>query len=147
MILLDTNIVSTILKNKEPAKSKHIARLENYDPNKIAISTITVSELYSGLYQIPESQKIFKSRIEKAISEFINTVNIIGFTKGDECKLGGEIFGKLKATGKTIQFADCLIAATAITNNMIMISNDKHFDYIGEILDMNDMFESWSDLL
>jgi tRNA(fMet)-specific endonuclease VapC len=45
--------------------------------------------------------------------------------------LGGEINADLAATGSKIGIVDCLIAATAIANNLILVNaNTKHFSRI-----------------
>lgn len=53
MIILDTNVISEIIK-KQP--DEHVANwLRNQDTSNLATTAITVAELLAGICQMPEA--------------------------------------------------------------------------------------------
>ncbi len=115
--LLDTNIVSHIVKNE----SKIIQKLFSLPVSSIYISVITYAEIQYGLYKRPSAKAL-----RSAINELIKRVDIL-----DWDQRAADAYGKVKAEleiqGKTIDSLDLLIASQAIANKMILVSDDKVF--------------------
>ncbi|MBI3752549.1 MAG: type II toxin-antitoxin system VapC family toxin [Deltaproteobacteria bacterium] len=119
--LLDTDTCIYWLKgNKDIEK-----RVVNIGLSKIFISFVTLSELYYGVYK--------SKRVEQNLTN-INLLhrklNLMDFNESI-C----EAFGKLKATlekdGKIIDDADLFIAACALEDNAVLVTNnEKHFKRI-----------------
>lgn len=127
--LVDTDIIIYWLKDKYPQIKKKIEKIEEC---RIFISSITVAELYFGAYN---SSKLDDNL--KLISELISEINILNFDPKS-----GEHFGKLKSAlknkGKMLNDSDLFIAATAISNNMILVTNnEKHFQRIENLTTQN----------
>ena len=82
--MLDTNICIYIIKNKPLNVRK---KLESYDFGEIAISSITVSELYYGVYKSFKTEQNLLS-----LNNFLSPFNIVKFDI--ECALA---YGKIRA--------------------------------------------------
>ena len=66
----------------------------------------------------------------KLINELISEINVLSFDPKS-----GEVFGKIKADlkhkGRILNDSDLFIAATAIFNDLILVTNnEKHFQRI-----------------
>jgi tRNA(fMet)-specific endonuclease VapC len=130
MYLLDTNICIYAIKNK-PA---HLfEKIKSNIKNGIYISSLTIAEMEFG---IENSLKPQENRI--ALLKFMSLFNILFFDDMD-----GIPYGKLKATlkkeGKLIGPIDMLLAAQAISKNLIFVTNNiKEFSRINNL-----NFENW----
>ena len=115
--LLDTNIVSHIVKNE----LKVIQKLFSLPVSSIYISVITYAEIQYGLHKRPGAKAL-----KSAINELIKRVDII-----DLDQKAVDVYGKVRADleihGKTIDSLDLLIASQAIANKMTLVSDDKVF--------------------
>jgi tRNA(fMet)-specific endonuclease VapC len=119
--LLDTNIIIYWWKNNNNIENK----IKKYSINNIAISFITLSELYYGAFK---SLK-FDSNILK-IKDLLTKIELIESSSEISCKFG-EIKYNQKKIGKTIDDADIFIASVALVNNLTLVTNNiKHFENI-----------------
>ena len=117
-VILDTNIIIDIFKDKSTLK------LENTIKSEVFISVVSIGELY---FVAQNSNNISKHRLQ--IDDFLKTVSIIEINE----KIAQEyrnIRAKLKKAGTPIPENDIWIATCALTKNMLLISNDKHFQNI-----------------
>jgi tRNA(fMet)-specific endonuclease VapC len=122
--LLDTNICIYFL-NKNGLVVEEIKRIPDED---LAISIITVGELEYGAYN---SEKIENNqrRIE-FLKNKIKTLNI----DFEIVKEYGKIKAKLRKQGNLIDDFDILIGATAIVNNLTLVTNNQqHFSRIENV--------------
>ena len=115
MYLLDTNIC-IFIKNKKPKQV--LERLKSVIEKKIYISSITVAELEYGVYN---SQNIQKNKI--ALVEFLAPFEILDFNDKDAEDFG-RLRAQLKKEGRLIGPYDMLIAAQAISHNLILVTNN-----------------------
>ena len=115
--LLDTNIVSHIVKNE----SKVIQKLFSLPVSSIYISVITYAEIQYGLHKRPRAKAL-----RGAISELIKRVDIVDWDQR-AADAYGKVRAELEIQGKTIDSLDLLIASQAIANKMILVSGDKVF--------------------
>lgn len=121
--LLDTDIVVFFLRNKKNI-AEHLALLS---PNDIFVSEVTVAELEygnrcSGIY---EENKWMVDR-------FLSSVNIVPFS--DAIHLYAEERYRLRMLGQSIEDFDLLIGCTAVSDNLIMVTNNaKHYSRIKDI--------------
>jgi len=127
--LLDTDIVIYWLKNKYPEINKKIKKI---DEECIFISSITVAELYFGAYNSARQEEN-----KQLIDELLEQINVIHFDESAaECF--GEIKSLLKSQGKIICDSDLFIAAAAISNDLILVTNNKrHFERIDRLVITN----------
>ncbi len=120
--LLDTDIIIYWLKNKYPQISD---RINLINKECIYISSITVAELYYGAFNSKR-----KDENISLIDELLANINTINFDENNGKKFG-YIKADLKSKGQIINDSDLFIAATAISNNMILVTNnEKHFKRI-----------------
>ncbi|AEJ18277.1 type II toxin-antitoxin system tRNA(fMet)-specific endonuclease VapC [Gracilinema caldarium] len=117
MYLLDTNIC-IFIKNKKPKQVlDHLHQVINQN---LYISSITVAELYFGVFN---SQNIEKNHI--SLVEFLAPFKILDFDDED-AKEFGRIRSKLKKEGKLIGPYDMQIAAQAIAKKLILVTNNTN---------------------
>lgn len=117
--LLDTNIIIYLLKNSEPLTSN----IQKYDPTEIAVSGFTEAELRFGIENSKEENKL---KNESATNLVLSL-----FTRLYQNENVSTQYGILKAylvknkiyTPKLEM--DLLIAATALANNLTLITNNK----------------------
>lgn len=115
--LLDTNIVTAILKKNEKIRKK----LEEvaFRGEEVFISAITYYEIKRGLLATNATRQL--SNFNKLCQEYqvllLDDIAII--------ERSAEIHADLKRRGRPIQDADILIAATAIARGLILISDDS----------------------
>ena len=116
--LLDTNIVSE-LNRTEPNENvlKQFSRLSHI----CAISAISWQEMIYGVEKLPDGKR--KSNIKNFLQTFRNHTEIIPY---DSFAAGicGELSAKCEKESSPISYSDSQIAATAIANNMILISRN-----------------------
>jgi tRNA(fMet)-specific endonuclease VapC len=117
--LLDTNIISYYLKGIENLKERITTNIDS-----LSISIISYYEIISGLQSIDANKRI--NEFEK----FCKLIDIINLDKASilaSCK----IYASLKKSGKLIDDIDILIAGIALSNNLVMITdNTEHFNRI-----------------
>ncbi len=124
--LLDTNICIYIIK-KNP--SKVIEKFRRLKPGSVAISSITVSELYYGVYK---SSRQNENMI--ALQEFLQPLEVLDFCSEDALEYG-KIRTQLEEKGKLVGAMDLLIASIAKRNNLILVTNNtKEFTRIPELI-------------
>ncbi len=114
--LLDTNICIYIIKKKPEEVIKRFLKMK---PDSIAISSITVSELYYG---VAKSSKPNENTI--ALEQFILPLTVINYNKEDSI-FYGKLRAKLEQKGKLIGAMDMLIAAQALSRDLILVTNNE----------------------
>ncbi|MBD2602980.1 type II toxin-antitoxin system VapC family toxin [Scytonema hofmannii FACHB-248] len=116
--LLDTNIVSYILKRKNTTVENKL-RETRRSGQDVFISCITYYEVKRALLYANATSQLAEFNLfhQKYQILFIDDIEII--------EKACEIHADLKTKGTPIQDADILIAATAITRGLILVSNDS----------------------
>ena len=127
MVVLDTNIIIDHLRQKQAKETLLLAVAREAAKENLAISTITVQELYEG-----KSTRNLKT--EEYLLDIIMPLKILPYTY-EVAQLSGEIARDLD---HSIEFADAAIAATAIVNGAILATlNKRHFAGIKNLELMN----------
>lgn len=115
MYLLDTDIVIYALKGHRGV----VENLKNRLHSEIAISAVTLMELYYGAYK---SQNI-ESNLAK-VNRLETVLEILPADRGIV-----ETFGRLKSNlekkGRPLDDFDLILAATALSHNMVLVSNNQ----------------------
>jgi len=123
--LLDTNICIYIIKKKPEEVIKRFLKMK---PDSIGISSITVSELYYG---VAKSSKPNENTI--ALEQFILPLTVINYNKEDSIAYG-KLRARLEQKGKLIGAMDMLIAAQALSRDLILVTNNgREFKKIEEL--------------
>ena len=122
--LLDTNICVFFLRGKESVKEQIL----NKGIDNCCVSEITVAEL---LYGVACDEYKFRENMEK-VNEFIDIMPIVPITNVLQEYAHQKAI--LKKEGKLIDDMDLFIGATAISNNMILVTdNEKHLNRLSKI--------------
>jgi tRNA(fMet)-specific endonuclease VapC len=115
--LLDTNIFSYIFKRNMTVgnKLKQVSR----SGNEVFLSCITYYEVKRGLLAVNATRQLadFQNFCTDYEVLFLDDMEIIE----QACRIHAD----LKIKGRPIQDADVLIAATAITRGLVLVSNDS----------------------
>jgi tRNA(fMet)-specific endonuclease VapC len=114
--LLDTNTCIYIINKKPPSA---ISRIRSKQPEEVAISTVTVAELEYGVHR---SQRIDQNRI--ALLEFLVPLTILDFDQG-AAAVYGSIRASLESRGTPIGPLDLMIAAAAMSQGLILVTNNE----------------------
>jgi tRNA(fMet)-specific endonuclease VapC len=119
--LLDTNICIYVIKQKP----LNVLETFNKYANQMAISVMTIAELLHGV----EKSK-YQAKNLKIVEDFISRLEIIDYKMGD-AKQYGIIRADLEKRGEIIRVNDLHIAANAINNGLILITNNtKEFNKV-----------------
>jgi tRNA(fMet)-specific endonuclease VapC len=113
--MLDTNICIYIIK-KKPVKV--LETLKRLDIGDVCISAITLAELEYG---VEKSQQRERNKI--ALTSFLAPLEILPFSASDAVTYG-EIRAALEKRGQVIGAYDLLIAAHALSKNLILVTNN-----------------------
>ena len=113
--LLDTNTCIYVINKKPPSA---VARIRSKHVEDVAVSTITIAELQYGVYR---SRKTDQNRI--ALLQFLVPLIILDFDQG-AAAVYGSIRGSLESRGTPIGPMDLLIAAQAMSQGLILVTNN-----------------------
>lgn len=119
--LIDTDWVIHYLNGAVAITQK----LEELKPEGLAISIITLAEIYEGIFysKNPEAS-------QKGVNDFLEEVSILGI-KEDICKIFGQERGRLRRQGNIIGDFDLLIAATCLHYSLTLLTNNvRHFERV-----------------
>lgn len=130
--LLDTNICAFALRNKPPSVAD---RIRQHAPEAIVVSTITVAELRFGADKSPKPEVN-----HEMLSKFLLTFDVLDFDSG-AADAYGIIRADLERRGQLIGQLDMLLAAQAISKNLIFVThNTSEFQRV-KGLRIEDWFE------
>jgi tRNA(fMet)-specific endonuclease VapC len=115
--LLDTNIFSYILKKNVTVDNK--LREVTRSGNEVFLSCITYYEVKRGLLAVNASRQLAD------FHQFCTDYEVLDLDGIGIIEKACEIHADLKIKGRPIQDADVLIAATAITRGLALVSNDS----------------------
>lgn len=124
--LLDTNICIYLIKQK-PVQV--IERLQATAIGQVGISTITVAELEYGA-----AKSACRDRNKLALAKFLAPFEIMPFTM-TSTDIYGRIRTDLEKRGLPIGPYDLLIAAQAMAENLVLVTNnEREFSRIPELV-------------
>ena len=112
--LLDTNIVIYVLKRRPKA----VLEIFNRNAIRMAISSITLSELIYGAEKSPNMDKNLE-----AIEEFVSHLDVLPYD-AKASQHYGQIKAALEKRGEIIGENDIHIAAHAISQGLILVTNN-----------------------
>jgi len=123
--MIDTNIVSYIIKGKSPAARAKLANLQHGDV--ACISVITEAELQYGLARSPNA-----TVLRSAVEGFLAKIQVLPWGREEALAYGG-LRVKQEATGRPLGNLDMLIAAHAISVGAILVTNDQAFSRLPDL--------------
>jgi tRNA(fMet)-specific endonuclease VapC len=134
--LLDTDVLIAFLRGKNPELK---AKVEEFITQDIPLymSMISLGELYLGAFKSENPPKnLF------LVNSLKDQIDLVDLTE-DTVMLYGEIEAVLEKAGQVVGDFDVLIASTAITHAMTLVSgNDRHFQRIIRLFGQL-TFEHW----
>lgn len=127
--LLDTNICIYYIKGKYNLDQK----FDSVDDNSLFISEITLAELKFGV-----ENSAFPDKNRAVLQDFLSGIQILPIFESLD------IFAKEKArlrkSGTPVDDFDLFIGASAVANDMVLVTNNvKHFERINGIV-----IEDWT---
>ena len=134
MFLLDTNICSYLISNAEPYSQNILGHLTRYGKKDIFISSITVAEMFYGIENSTQKELNLK-----LMGDFISNFGVLDFTSKNAASYG-KIRLEMKNKNRRIGDMDMLIAAVALSNDLVLVTNnEKDFKDISGL-----RMENWS---
>jgi len=135
--LLDTNIISEITKPKP--NQKVIKKI--LETQKLSrIGSVGFEEMLYGVKKLPSCKKQ-DDLLSFCIDYIQSNYEILPFDLHASW-IHSDIRERLEAKGKKAPLADSMIAATAIANNLVLVTrNVKDFDEIRQVSSL--MVENW----
>ena len=119
--LVDTDWVIHYLNGRPDV----VAHIQNLEPDTLAISVITVAELYEGVYYSRDPRKA-----EEGLRDFLRGVGLLGIDEAT-ARIFGRERGRLRALRKSIGDFDLLIGATALSlGYSVLTANPRHFRHV-----------------
>lgn len=122
MILLDTNVVSEVMRKKPSDNVLNWLNLHN--DGDLFISSITIAEICYGLRILPigKRRQLLQIRFEQFVSEGF-AGRLIDFNEL-AARTYAEIMGMCKEKGRPMSLPDGQIAAIAQTNHMALATRN-----------------------
>ena len=112
--LLDTNIISDLIRNPQGRAAKRIAKVGE---DNICTSIIVAAELRYGC------AKSGSKRLLKAVEDLLGEINVLPFDVPADAEYGG-IRSELEAAGTPIGGNDLLIAAHAYATGATIVTDN-----------------------
>lgn len=135
--LLDTNIVSEITK---PKPNLDVVKRIQETKNISTVASVAFEEMLYGVKRLPECKKrddLFSFYVDYIQANY----EIIPFDIHASW-IHSDIRERLEQKGKRAPLADSMIAATAIANNLVLVTrNVKDFEDIKEVSSL--LIENW----
>ena len=130
MIILDTNIVSELMKpSPNEVVWQWFGTLEN---SPLFITSITVAELRYGVSVLPKGKR--QARLDREVTGMINeqfSERILDFNR-TSAEAYGVLMANLKAEGISISQNDAMIASIAlIYDAQVITRNTRDFEHCG----------------
>ena len=120
--LLDTCVLSELVRPRPDAGV--VEWVESQDEESLCISVLTLGELHKGVAKLPDSRKRrrlarwLETDLRKRFEGRVLTVNAEVAVKW------GEIQGRAEAGGETLPVVDSLLAATALTHDLSIVTRN-----------------------
>ena len=127
MILLDTNIVSEVMKTR-PADPV-VAWLNGQDSDKLYVSATTIGEIAYGLRILPDGKR--RSGLRERFVALAFEQRVLAYDES-AARIYGELMAERKELGLLMSFPDGQIAAIARLNHLaIATRNIPDFENCG----------------
>ncbi|MBU1209064.1 MAG: type II toxin-antitoxin system VapC family toxin [Proteobacteria bacterium] len=100
-------------------------KLKEFKPDGVALSVISLAELYEGVYY---SKDPIKS--QKVLNAFLKDFQVLG-VDAEICKVFGKERGRLRHQRKIVSDFDLLIASTCLHYDLTLLTNNRrHYEMV-----------------
>ena len=127
--MLDTNTASYIIKGRHSALRDRLGRVPMAT---LCISAITEAELLRGVAKKPEAK-----RLPLIVNEFLLRVEILPWDSA-AAKAWAQLRTACEKEGKSLSAMDMLIAAHAVAVDAVLVTHDKAFYQLAQVLTLAD---------
>ena len=127
MIILDTNVLSDVMRNRAPV----LAWLVEQERDDLRLAATTVTEIVYGLERLPAGRRrdLLSSDWAALLSTWSDRVLPVSLAVSHEA---GVILAEREGQGRPISLADAQIAATARARRAALATrNTKDFEGLG----------------
>ncbi|MEQ9000385.1 MAG: type II toxin-antitoxin system VapC family toxin [Coleofasciculus sp. B1-GNL1-01] len=136
--LLDTNVLS---EAKRPRPNHNVMQKLRLYQREIATATVVIHELLYGCFRLPVSQK------RQDLEDYINNVILARLPLFDydlkAAQYHAQERARLSKVGKTPAFGDGQIASIALTNDLVLVTNNVSDFQDFDGLEVENWFDSW----
>ena len=135
--LLDTNIIS---EPSKPIPNEKVLQKLADNLEYSCISSVTWTEILSGIKTMPDGKRknsLFDYFVESVQKQF----EILPFD-ASAANIYSDLYEQLKTKGNPAQRFDLMIAATAISNNLILVTRNVS-DFTDITANSNLIIENW----
>lgn len=119
--LLDTNIVSYLLKRQMPAT---LSRYTAAEPGSVVISSIAEAEVFYGVANRPGA-----ARLRAAAEGFFASAAVVPWDSA-AARVYGELRAAQERKGRPLSVEDMMIAAHALSLNLTLVTHDSVFSLV-----------------
>ncbi len=120
--LIDTDWVINHLKGEK----RVVRKLEELAPEGMAMSVVSLAEIYEGVYYSRDPAKS-QQLLKEFLAPDLKVLNV----DQEVCKIFGRERGKLRQQNKMISDFDLLIASTCLYYNLTLLTNNRrHFNMV-----------------
>jgi predicted nucleic acid-binding protein len=129
--LVDANVLSEATK---PDPSPKVLEWLRQNEREIAVDPIILGELKFGILLLPRGKR--RARLEQWFEEGIQRIYSVAWEAATGLRWA-RLLADLRATGRSMSVKDSLIAATALHNDLVVVTrNQRDFENAGiEIVD------------
>ena len=125
MIVLDTNIVSAVLR----LESAVTDRLLSYPPGDVVVPTPVLAEIEFGLQRLPPSSRR-RHLLAAELASLLRLVRVEPWSQAAAVQFG-QVKAELEALGTPIEDMDVAIASCALTLGAALVTrNVRHFERV-----------------
>ncbi len=130
--LLDTNILSEPLR---PAPNPRVMESLVRSSGLTATATVVFHEMLYGCYRLPNSRK--RQAIEAYLREEVEAKLLLLPYDTEAAKWHASERARLVKLGKTPSYVDGQIAAIAVVNNLVLVTNNEadYADFQGIVIE------------
>ncbi len=123
--MLDTNMISYIVKDRFPAASARLLALK--EDEAACVSVITEAEIRYGLSKKPEA-----TTSKFLMDSFLASIQVLPWGRR-EAEAYGHVKAKVERSGLSLGNMDMMIAAHAIVTGAVLVTNDQAFAQVEEL--------------
>jgi tRNA(fMet)-specific endonuclease VapC len=118
--LLDTNQIVYYLRQEQ----RVVDDLQSRKQEGLAVSAISVGELYEGIFRATDP-----AAAEQVLRNFLSEVTVVPVDE-EIGRVFGQERARLRQVGLLMSDLDLLIAATALHNDLTLLTADQAFDRV-----------------